>query len=178
MFNKSKVFWSKSRKPATDGDKVQIGNYAGRNGLEIFLRGAESNDMWVLDRDGNSMNAYDFDTVKKPQSWTDAGIEVISSIHWTGDNKQFNVAKERHESGDVGIFDPLTAKFIQVFDEAADRVYVVDLAGDWREEVVVISGLKLSIYRNLDANRKPGRSSLWSTNLYRRLKMTWNYYSP
>lgn len=179
MFNKSRVLWSKSRKPATDGDKVQVGNYAtDRTGLEIFLRGAESNDMWVMDRAGNRIAAYDFDAVKQPQSWTDAGVEVIFPIHWTGGSKQFNVAKERHESDNVGIFDPMTAKFIHVFDEAADRVYVVDLAGDWREEVVVISGLKLRIYRNLDANPNPGLASLWSTRLYRRLKMTGNYYSP
>jgi hypothetical protein len=178
MFNKSTVLWSRSRKPATDGDKVQIGNYAtNRTGLEIFLRGAESNDMWVMDRAGNRIAAYNFDAVKQPQSWTDAGIEDIFPIHWTGGSKQFAVAKERHESGDVGIFDPLTAEFIQVFDEAADRVYVVDLAGDWREEIVVISGSRLSIYRNLDANPNPGRASLWSTRLYNRLKMTWNYYS-
>jgi hypothetical protein len=179
MYNKSKVLWSKSRKPATDGDKVQIGNYApGRTGLEIFLRGAESNDMWVMDRAGNRITAYDFDTAKQPQSWTDAGIEVIFRIHWTGGSKQLNVAKERHAADDVGIFDPLTAKFIQVFDEAAHRVYVADLAGDWREELVVISGSRLTIYRNLDANPNPDRDSLWRDRLYRRLKMTWNYYTP
>lgn len=179
MYNKSRVLWSKSRKPATDGDKVQIGNYhTGLPGLEIFLRGAESNDMWVMNRLGNTIAAYDFDTVKQPQSWTDAGIEVIFAIHWTGETRQLNAAKERHEAGDVGIFDPLTAKFIQVFDEAADRVYVADLAGDWREELVVISGSNLRIYRNLDANPRPNVTSLWSDPLYNRLKMTWNYYSP
>jgi hypothetical protein len=72
----------------------------------------------------------------------------------------------------------LTAKFTRIFNEAAHRVYVADLAGDWREEVVVISGSKLTIYRNLDANPNPDRASLWSSPLYRRLKMTWNYYSP
>jgi hypothetical protein len=179
MFNKSKVLWSKSRKPATDGDKVQIGDYApNRKGWEIFLRGAESNDMWMMDRSGNRIAAYDFDTAKRPQSWTDAGIEDIFRIHWTGGRKLLNAAKERHKAGDVGIFDPLTAEFIEVFDEAADRVYVVDLVGDWREEVVVISGRKLTIYRNLDANPRPNQRSLWSYPHYRRLKMTWNYYSP
>jgi hypothetical protein len=179
MYNKSKVLWRKSRKPATDGDKVQIGDYdPGRRGLENFLRGAESDDMWVMDRAGNKIADYDFDTAKEPQSWTDGGIEVIFPIHWTGGSKQLNAAKERHAADDVGIFDPLTAKFIRVFDEAADRVYVADLAGDWREELVVISGSKLTIYRNLDENPNPGRASLWSNPLYRRLKMTSNYYSP
>jgi hypothetical protein len=178
MYNKSKVLWSKSRRPATDGDKVQIGNYdPGRTGVEIFLRGAESNDMWVMDRAGNGIAAYDFDTVKQPQSWTDEGIEVIFPIHWTGGSKRLNATKERHVADDVGIFDPLTAKFTQVFDEAANRLYVVDLAGDWREELVVISGGRLTIYRNLDANPKPNTKSLWTSLLYRRLKMTWNYYS-
>jgi hypothetical protein len=179
MYNKSKVLWSKSRGSATDGDKVQTADYdPKRKGAEIFLRGAESNDMWVMDRKGNTIAAYDFDTAKRPQSWSNNGIEDIFRIHWTGGQKLFNVAKERGKSGDVGIFDPLTAEFIEVFDEAADRVYVADMAGDWREEVVVISGRKLTIYRNLDANPKPNKPSLWTYPHYRRLKMTWNYYSP
>jgi hypothetical protein len=124
---------------------------------------AESDDMWVMDRAGNKIADYDFDTAKEPQSWTDGGIEVIFPIHWTGGSKQLNAAKERHVADDVGIFDPLTAKFIRVFDETAARVYVADLAGDWREELVVISGSKLTIYRNLDENPNPGRASLWST---------------
>jgi hypothetical protein len=36
----------------------------------------------------------------------------------------------------------------------------------------------LTIYRNLDANLRPNQPSLWSYPHYRRLKMTWNYYSP
>jgi hypothetical protein len=56
-------------------------------------------------------------------------------------------------------------------------VYVADLAGDWREELVVISGSRLTIYRNLDANPNPDGDSLWRDRLYRRLKMTWNYYT-
>ena len=57
-------------------------------------------------------------------------------------------------------------------------MYVADLAGDWREELVVISGSNLRIYRNLDANPRPNVTSLCSDPLYNRLKMTWNYYSP
>ena len=182
LYNKSKVLWSKPREGATDGDKVQVGDFdPGRKGLEIFLRGANSDDMWVMDRAGNRIAAYDFDTKKQPQSWSDNGIEEIFSLHWTGRAKQLLAVKERGTTGDVGIFDPMTAKFIEVFDEAADRIYVADLAGDWREELVVISGRKLTIYRNLDANPQGVASNArpsWKKNIYLRRKMTWNYYSP
>jgi len=85
-------------------------------------------------------------------------------------------AKERHTSGDVVIFNPLTGEFVQRFEEQADRLYVADITGDWREELVVLNGNQLRIYTNPAAN--PNQPSLWSQNHYQRSKMTWNYYSP
>jgi len=62
--------------------------------------------------------------------------------------------------------------------EAADRLYVADVFGDWREEVIVLSGNELHIYQNPQSNPQPGRERLWADRNYRRLKQCHNYYSP
>ena len=72
----------------------------------------------------------------------------------------------------------MTGEFVLEFPENADRLYVADVTGDWREEIMVINGNQLHIYENTDPNPNPNRSSLWTQNHYRRSKMTWNYYSP
>ena len=60
----------------------------------------------------------------------------------------------------------------------ADRLYVADVDGDWREEVVVLQGNTLDIYRNESPNPRPERSRLWEDPAYARSHMTWNYYNP
>ena len=87
-------------------------------------------------------------------------------------------AKERHESGDVGIFDPLHGTFLHHFKEQADRLYVADVTGDWREELIVLNRNELHIYQNDQPNPNPKHPRLWTNASYRRSKMTWNYYSP
>jgi len=87
-------------------------------------------------------------------------------------------AKERHKSGDVAIFDPITGKFVRRFSEKADRLYVADVSGDWREELIVLTGQDLHIYHNNSPNPNPDRPRLWTQGHYRRSKATWNYYSP
>jgi hypothetical protein len=113
-----------------------------------------------------------------PKGWTTKGVEAIWTIDWTGEMKQLAAAKERHVSGDVAIFDPITGRFLQRFRERADRLYVADVSGDWREEIIVLNGKELRIYENADTNPNPDWPRLWNQNQYRRSKMTWNYYSP
>ena len=113
-----------------------------------------------------------------PEGWTVRGVEVIHKIDWTGDRKQLAAAKERHTSGDIGIFDPLSGQFLHRFEEKADRLYVADVAGDWREELIVLHGNQLHIYFNESENPVSDHPRLWSQDHYRRSKMTWNYYSP
>jgi hypothetical protein len=113
-----------------------------------------------------------------PQGWTASGVEVIHTIDWTGERQQLACAKERHTCGDVCVFEPLTGKFVQRFDEHADRLYVVDVIGDWREEVIVLNGSELHVYRNVDQNPRPDEPRLWENRNYRRLKQCHNYYSP
>ena len=58
------------------------------------------------------------------------------------------------------------------------KLYVADVSGDWREEIIVISGNELHIYENPVANPRPKQPRLWDKQHYRRAKMSWNYYSP
>ena len=60
----------------------------------------------------------------------------------------------------------------------AERLYVADVMGDWREELIVLSGSRLSIYANDAVNPHPERMPLWNDPHYRQLKRNWNYYSP
>ena len=150
-----------------------------RSGLEIWCRSRYNKDQkpFVFDAKGKKIFDYRLNELK-PKGWTDSGVEVINHIDWTGGEKQLVVAKERHKSGHVGIFDPMTGKFVKRFRTKADRLFVADVSGDWREEIIVQSGNQLRIYFNSERNPNPGRNRLWEDNAYRRSKMTWNYYSP
>jgi len=151
----------------------------GQAGLEIWCRSRFNTHQkpFVFNAKGEFVFGYEMDNVA-PEGWTDAGVEVIHTIDWTGEEKQLAAAKERHTSGDVCVFDPMTGKFVERFKDKADRLYVADVTGDWREELIVLSGNTLRIYRNPAPNPRPDRPRLWTSPLYRRSKMTYNYYSP
>ena len=87
-------------------------------------------------------------------------------------------AKERHEEGDVCIFNGLTGEFLKRFPDKAARLYVADVSGDWREELVVLDGNTLRVYHNPEPSADADRPRLWDTPWYARSKMTHNYYSP
>lgn len=148
---------------------------------EIFIwcrsRYDEHQKPFVFDSSGNKVFDYNMDDVA-PASWTTKGIEVIHTIDWTGGPQQLACAKERHESGDVCIFEPLTGRFVAHFTEKADRLYVADVTGDWREEIIVLNGSELHVYQNRNVNPAPHRRRLWADRNYRRLKQCHNYYSP
>jgi hypothetical protein len=150
-----------------------------RPGLQIWCRTRfnEHQKPFVFDRRGKLISRYEIDDVA-PDGWTARGVEVINSIYWAGDQRQFAVAKERHESGDVALFDPIQGTFLKRFPEHTDRLYVADVSGDWREEIIVLNRNELHIYHNDAPNPNPERARLWSLQHYRRSKMTWNYYSP
>jgi hypothetical protein len=73
---------------------------------------------------------------------------------------------------------PLAGRFVKRFAEKADRLYVADVTGDWREEIIVLNGSELRIYANDAPNPNPNRPRLWADRNYRRLKQCHNYYSP
>ena len=132
---------------------------------------------FVFDPAGKKFFDYKMDDVA-PAGWTASGVEIIHTIDWTGKRQQLACATERHMTGDVCLFEPLTGKFVAHFKEKADRLYVADVKGDWREEIIVLNGNELHIYSNNEANPRPNRERLWKDRNYRRLKQCYNYYSP
>lgn len=152
-----------------------------KNSDEIFIwcrsRYNEHQKPFVFDSKGNKVFDYEMDNLA-PKGWTASGVEVIHTIDWTGRKQQLACAKERHTSGDVCLFEPLTGKFILTLPEKADRLYVADTTGDWREEIVVLNGSELHIYTNKAPNPRPNHKRLWTNRNYRRLKQCHNYYSP
>lgn len=150
-----------------------------RPGFEIWCRSRfnEHQQPFVFDAEGNLIAHYEMDNVA-PEGWTASGVEVIHTIDWTGEPKQLAAAKERHTEGDVAIFDPISGEFVAQFEEEAARLYVADVAGDWREEIVVLNGHALHIYQNEAENPNPNRPRLWERHHYSRSKRTHNYYSP
>ena len=179
LFNKDRLIWESHHKHQ-EPQNAAIGEFdLERKGLEIWCRSRydEHQKPFVFDARGELVSEYEMDRVA-PKGWTTKGVEVIWTIDWTGGPTQLAAAKERHCSADVCIFDPITGEFVKRIKEKADRLYVADVSGDWREELIVVSGSEIHIYHNPEANPDPRRERLWNRNHYRRSKMTWNYYSP
>ena len=179
LFSKDRLLWESHYKHQ-EPQNAAVGKFdPDRAGLQIWCRSRydEHQKPFTLDAKGKLVSTYEMDKVA-PSGWTAKGVEVIWAIDWTGGTKQLAAAKERHRAGDICIFDPITGEFRKHIKEKADRLYVADVAGDWREELIVISGNQMRIYHNEEENPNPGRQRLWSQNHYRRSKMTWNYYSP
>ena len=186
LFNNDGEIWRYTAKMSTDGDKVVVGDFdTARSGLELFFRGNSSDDMFVLDKDGNKIADYYFANTR-PNDWyfikpkDTGGIENLWTINWTGGQKQYIAAKERHINGKVGLFDPMTGKIIMQIATNTDRLYVCDVQGDWREEMIVVNAAasRIEIYENTNPNERPSADfSLWNQQQYRRGKMTWGYYT-
>jgi hypothetical protein len=179
LWDHQKLHWQADHKN-TEPQNAAIGQFdPGRPGLQIWCRSRfdEHQKPFVFDAAGKLIGEYEMDKVA-PKGWTTKGVEVIYTIDWTGQPKQLAAAKERHISGDACIFDSLTGQFMQTFKTRADRLYVADVAGDWREEIIVLAGSDLYIYFNPAPDPQPKHARLWHTPWYRRCKMTHNYYCP
>ncbi len=179
LYNTKGLIWETDYKN-WEPQNAALGDFdLSRPGLEIWCRSRFRSHQkpFVFDAKGQLISNYELSKIAPPD-WTEKGVEVIFTIDWTGDKKQLAAAKERHEEGDVAIFDPLTGEFQMRFPEQAHRLYVADVSGDWREELMVLNTKELRIYQNPQPNPNPKGSSLWTQNSYRRSKMTWNYYSP
>lgn len=151
----------------------------GSDEIQIWCRSRyqEHQRPFVFNAKGEKIFDYAMEEVA-PEGWTASGVEVIHTIDWTGKRAQLACAKERHRSGDVGVFEPLTGKFVLHLEEVAERLYVADVRGDWREEIIVWRASSLQIYENPAKNPRPKEKRLWENRNYRRLKQCHNYYSP
>ena len=157
-----------------------VGNFdPERPGLEIWNRSRFNTHQrpFVFDAQGELIVQYDLVDVA-PQDWTLGGVEIINTIDWTGEEKQLAAATARHTVGDVCVFEPMTGEFVARFSAEADRLYVADVSGDWREEILVLEGNTLRIFHNPEPNPRPDQPRLWEQDHYLRAKLTYNYYSP
>ena len=179
LYNSKELIWE-THYQNQEPQNAAIGDFdLNRPGLEIWCRSRYNTNQkpFIFDAQGQLIFNYEMSQVA-PKGWTNKGVEVIVPLHWTGEPQQLAVAKERHQSGDVGIFNPITGEFLERFPQKTDRLYVADVSGDWREELIILNGNQLYIYQNPELNPNPNRASLWTQQHYRRSKMTWNYYSP
>jgi hypothetical protein len=174
------VIWRKNS-DNLEPQNSAIGEFdTSKPGLEIWSRSRFETDQqpWVYDAQGNVIASYVMNDVK-PDDWSEKGIEFIYVIDWDGSGQQYIAAKERHVDGKIAVMNPLTGEFIKVWDEVAARIFVADVSGDAREEIVVFNNdtREIRIYWNSDPS--PGSSNrLWLDNHYQRAKDNYNYYSP
>jgi len=175
----SGLIWETHHK-RQEPQNAAIGRFVpGLSDMQIWCRSRHDKHQtpFVIDASGKLHSEYKMDDVA-PEGWPVEGVEVIHAINWTGEERMFACAKARHASGEVCIFDPISGRFLLRLPEAADRLYVADVTGDWREEIIVWAGGELHVYANPHPNPRPEMPRLWTNPDYRRSKMTWNYYSP
>jgi hypothetical protein len=158
------------------------------NGSETHTEG-QGQHPWVFDWQGIQFSHYN--TVDSfPSGFNTSaygnksGIECVWTIDWDGGSKEYIAANAREVAGNTGIFNPVTGQAVwTTMGESpavqAKFVYVADVSGDSREEVILYDQTdhSLKIFWNGDSNPDPGPRK-WDDPLYRRLKMHWNYYSP
>ena len=191
--NETSLFWNESDK---EPQNAAAGNFdTGRQFNEVWIRsrfgGVESQHPWIFDAQGNQFSDYEtaqtlpagFNT--HPDYGNHEGLEVIWTIDWKGTPKEYIAAKARHNNGNVGVFDAVTGQAVWSTvgtspEVQASSLYVADVAGDYREEIIIYDEAdgRIKIYWNEEANLNPSKPDKWKDPLYRRLKQNWNYYSP
>jgi hypothetical protein len=191
LANSEGLIWQANHENREPQDGA-VGDFdPGRPGLEIFCRtrgtGLAAKPIpvekfpadgyqkpFVLDSRGSVISDYSTADIV-PDGWTPMGLQVCQTIHWDGTSKALVVATEREQNGNVGIFDPIGGRFLlHLKEEKADRLYVADVSGDWREEILILNGNELHVYHNDAKNPDPDRRKFWDQAHYRRNKMTWN----
>jgi hypothetical protein len=195
LINSKRIVWRKLNPwNWEDPDKLAVGDFdPALPGLEIFNRSsggdgtaprgreepfADEEAPWVFDAQGNLLAKYYLND-KKPDWWTGHGLEEICRIDWDGGPRQKIAGKERHRDGACAIVDPMDGTFEVIFPTQATRVYVADVIGDYREEVIAVdAGGTIEIFSNDQPNPHGEKPRYWEQQHYRRQKQNWNYYSP
>jgi hypothetical protein len=174
-----------------DPDKLAIGDFdSSRPGLEVFARSACANHPWLMDATGAIFASWNVaDTA--PAGWflggppvegSEGGIDVVTPIRWQSGDQQQLLLKERHLDRMAAIVSATDGVFMKVFDVTAARSYAADVAGDHREEAIIVEARtgqngRVLIFWN-DAPSSETRERPWAAQHYRRIKQNYNYYSP
>ncbi len=202
MLSAAGILWRKECDIWPDGSErepqnVAVGDFnTGREAAEVWARSRLGNSSvsqhpWLFDNTGNQYTHFSIDTAlpagfnTSPDGGNKNGIEMIWTIDWDGPSSpEYIAAKARYVLGNIGVFNAENGEAVWATPHdfgavTAAMVYVADVSGDSREEVVVYDSLdgKIKIYWNEASNPSPGPNK-WDDPLYRRLKQQWNYYSP
>ncbi|MCK4817099.1 fibronectin type III domain-containing protein, partial [bacterium] len=85
----------------------------------------------------------------------------------------------------MGVFDAVTGQAVwttidMVPQIQAHVIYVADVSGDNREEIVIYDKADgtIKIFWNEEENSYQPKPDKWDDPLYRRVKQNWNFYSP
>jgi hypothetical protein len=139
----------------------------------------------VLTKDYNIGNRLPAGFNTYPGTGNAEGIEPVCTIDWFGGRTDQIAAAARHVDGHFGVFDAMTGTaFWSTAGSTpamqAAMLYVADVAGDSREEILVYdkTDAKIKIYWNADPNPNQPKLNKWDDPLYARLKQNWNYYQP
>jgi len=152
-----------------------------------------SQNPWILDNTGELITHYRTDAVlpegfnPHPTGGNGEGLEYVWTIDWDGSGRELITGMTRHYMGNAGVFDPMTGAPVWLTGREFPAVrslfvYVADVSGDCREELLLCdstaSGPVMRVYWNEDPFAGLYRISKWKDPLYRRVKQNWNYYSP
>ncbi|MBN1895098.1 VCBS repeat-containing protein [bacterium] len=145
---------------------------------------------WIYDNQGTLIAHYQSSNVLPPGFNTSplgnrSGIEFVWTIDWTGAQKECIAARARYVNGHFGVFNAVTGDSVWTTLNRAPlmqcrEMYVADVAGDGREEMIVVDLYdgKLKVFWNDQPNPHQPKPDKWQDPLYRRLKQNWNDYSP
>ncbi len=202
LFSKNSVIWKKETELFDNDNQREPQNICGGNFdtdydyCEIWNRSrfpkniSESGQHpWIYDAEGNQIADYAVEDVL-PADFHPAGnregIEEVWTIDWSGGDQEYIAGKARHIDGNVVILDAITGEVVWSTlnkdpDIKASLLYVADVTGDSREELIVCdvsdNENRIKIFTNEDNNPSAG-SDKWRDPLYARVKQSWNYYSP
>ena len=200
MLNIIGILWREETNLFADGLLREPQNVAGGNydlirpDCEVWVRSrmgdsSMSQHPWVFHSLGVQFADWETASVLPPGFNThpdgnNVGIEMIWNIDWKGTRREYIAAKARHVQGNIGIFNAVTgdAEWYTPNDYPAvqaEFVYVADVAGDTREELIIYdqADSRIKVFWNGITNINQPKPK-WSDPLYTRIKQNWNYYSP
>lgn len=143
---------------------------------------------WMFNATGTQIADYNIGAAL-PAGFNPAGnsegVEPSFTIDWFGLPTDQIASLARHSNGNLGVLDPMTGSAYwsttgQAPAMQATLLYVVDVAGDSREEIVSYDStdFQVKIYWNAEPNPNQPKPSKWDDPLYARVKQNWNYYQP
>ena len=200
----SGLLWQRAAHIDTVGEWLEAQNLAGGNfsmdysNSEMYNRSrygdaVHTQHPWIYDQHGAMIAHYTTvetlpeDFHRFAPGFNRNGIEMMWTIDWAGSKLEYIAAKARHVHDNVGVFNAMTGEAVWStgvnFDPVkATTIYVADVAGDNREEVVICdstnTGCYIRVYWNEESNTHQPKPRKWDDPLYSHVKQNYNYYSP